>query len=406
MAAPLSDALSSLFPREAKQACSGTGTVSSRQPSQLSAAAAEWRPAQPAATATAPGWQDDQAVSGGEYSAHSEFAWQSDWNDGPAWQAGAEEAVTHLAELFLDYSFDALWATLEANSYDLTAAAEELCQLEAELTAQWQPSIAPQQASSAQDGQSAELDAAAFPALGGMADDKPHGLEAAAAPAAWVSSWGGAGSTALKERLAQSEPKAAMSKHRGISAAGMLQHARSRPAHPDVSDGATMPWVDTGRSVSQQYAAARDEARDHARIRNAYFQQATLAYQSGNKALAKELGAKGRVANEAMKAAHAAASANIYTSRNTAHAQSARASSGSRLLDLHGQHVPEALAILEAELARRSNGHAGKLQVLVGTGHHTKVAKARLPAAVEAFLQDRGVSFRQLQPGLLEVSST
>lgn len=28
-----------------------------------------------------------------------------------------------------------------------------------------------------------------------------------------------------------------------------------------------------GRSVSQQYAAARDEARNHARIRNAYFQQ-------------------------------------------------------------------------------------------------------------------------------------
>ena len=56
----------------------------------------------------------------------------------------------HLAELFPDYSSDALWATLEANSYDLTAAAEELCQLEAELTAQWQPSIAPQQRSPAQ----------------------------------------------------------------------------------------------------------------------------------------------------------------------------------------------------------------------------------------------------------------
>jgi hypothetical protein len=31
--------------------------------------------------------------------------------------------------------------------------------------------------------------------------------------------------------------------------------------------------VSTGRSVSQQYAAARDEARNHARVRNAYFQQ-------------------------------------------------------------------------------------------------------------------------------------
>ena len=49
--------------------------------------------------------------------------------------------------------------------------------------------------------------------------------------------------------------------------------------------------------------------------------QATLAYQSGNKALAKELGAKGRAENEAMKAAHAAASATIFTSRNTTHPQ-------------------------------------------------------------------------------------
>jgi Domain of unknown function (DUF1771) len=49
--------------------------------------------------------------------------------------------------------------------------------------------------------------------------------------------------------------------------------------------------------------------------------QATLAYQTGNKALAKELGVKGRAANQAMKAAHATASADIHTSRNAAHAQ-------------------------------------------------------------------------------------
>lgn len=50
--------------------------------------------------------------------------------------------------------------------------------------------------------------------------------------------------------------------------------------------------------------------------RHLYLSQATLAYQAGNKALAKELGAKGRAANEAMKAAHAAASADIFASRN------------------------------------------------------------------------------------------
>ncbi len=34
-----------------------------------------------------------------------------------------------------------------------------------------------------------------------------------------------------------------------------------------------MPWVDTGAAVAGQYAEAREEARDHARLRNMYFQQ-------------------------------------------------------------------------------------------------------------------------------------
>jgi DNA-nicking Smr family endonuclease len=64
--------------------------------------------------------------------------------------------------------------------------------------------------------------------------------------------------------------------------------------------------------------------------------------------------------------------------------QSARAGSGSRLLDLHGQHVSEALAILEAELARRKDGPAGRLQILVGTGHHTKVRACATAAVMSA----------------------
>ena len=94
----------------------------------------------------------------------------------------------------------------------------------------------------------AQLDAAAFPALRSAAYGEPQSEKAAAAPAAWVSSWGGGGSTALKGRLAHSEPTAAGGKHKGISAAGMLQ-PRSQSNHPDVSNGALTPWVDTGEQA-------------------------------------------------------------------------------------------------------------------------------------------------------------
>lgn len=45
--------------------------------------------------------------------------------------------------------------------------------------------------------------------------------------------------------------------------------------------------------------------------------QATQAYQRGDKALAKELGIKGRLLNEQMKAEHATAAAAIFSSRNS-----------------------------------------------------------------------------------------
>lgn len=71
-----------------------------------------------------------------------------------------------------------------------------------------------------------------------------------------------------------------------------------------------------GEAVSRQYAAARADASDHARLRNMYFQQATQAYLAGNKALAKELGSKGRAQSDLMKKAHLAAAERIYQSRN------------------------------------------------------------------------------------------
>ena len=37
-------------------------------------------------------------------------------------------------------------------------------------------------------------------------------------------------------------------------------------------------WVETGDAVSSQYAAARQEAGVHARVRNAYFQQVRISW--------------------------------------------------------------------------------------------------------------------------------
>lgn len=81
-----------------------------------------------------------------------------------------------------------------------------------------------------------------------------------------------------------------------------------------------------------------------------------------------------------------------------------------RLIDLHGLHVSEAIHILKQELSfLRSTARSAvqPLQVLicVGTGHHTKGSRtpARLPIAVERFLLEEGLEYKESQPGLLQV---
>ncbi|QCE16343.1 polyadenylate-binding protein-interacting protein 7-like isoform X2 [Vigna unguiculata] len=170
-------------------------------------------------------------------------------------------------------------------------------------------------------------------------------------------------------------------------------------------------WLDTGDAVANMYSELREEARDHACLRNAYFEQARQAYLIGNKALAKELSAKGQLHNMHMKAAHGKAQESIYRQRNPVASEMQGNGRGhERIIDLHGLHASEAIHVLKHELSvLKSTAIAAeqRLQVYicVGTGHHTRGSRtpARLPIAVQRFLLEEGIDFTEPQPGLLRV---
>lgn len=171
-------------------------------------------------------------------------------------------------------------------------------------------------------------------------------------------------------------------------------------------------WLETGEAVSSIYAQLREEARDHARVRNAYFEQARQAYLVGNKALAKELSAKGQWHNGLMKNAHSKAGEAIFQLRNFSSGQIQGLSQGQpELLDLHGLHVNEAIPLLKRELAAlrvaaRTTQQRQQVFICVGTGHHTKGSRtpARLPVAVERYLaEEEHLHFTEQQPGMLRV---
>ncbi|KAG2298800.1 hypothetical protein Bca4012_010304 [Brassica carinata] len=181
----------------------------------------------------------------------------------------------------------------------------------------------------------------------------------------------------------------------------MLNQSPNRPA--------PVTWLETGDAVGNMYSDLREDARDYARLRNVYFEQARQAYLVGNKALAKDLSAKGQMHNMQMKAAHAKAQEAIFRQRNPVGQGNSRGSE--RMIDLHGLHVSEALQVLKHELSvfrstARATQERLQVYICVGTGHHTRGSRtlARLPVAVQRYLlEEEGLDFSEPQAGLLRV---
>ncbi|KAM7276064.1 hypothetical protein ACFE04_017930 [Oxalis oulophora] len=171
-------------------------------------------------------------------------------------------------------------------------------------------------------------------------------------------------------------------------------------------------WLETGDAVANMYSELREEARDHARLRNAYYEQARQAYLIGNKALAKELSAKGQLYGAHMKAAHGKAQEAIFRQRNPVTPElHGNGRSQERMIDLHGLHVAEAIHVLKHELSVlrstvRSADQRLQVYICVGTGHHTRGSRtpARLPVAIQRYLlEEEGLEYTEPQPGLLRV---
>ncbi|XP_030530548.1 polyadenylate-binding protein-interacting protein 7 [Rhodamnia argentea] len=171
-------------------------------------------------------------------------------------------------------------------------------------------------------------------------------------------------------------------------------------------------WLETGEAVANMYSELREEARDHARLRNVYLEQARRAYLVGNKALAKELSVKGQLHGMHMKAAHGKAQESIYRQRNPVPMELQGDGRGKeRMIDLHGLHVTEAIHMLKNELsmlrtAARAADQRLQVYICVGTGHHTRGSRtpARLPVAVQRYLlEEEGLEYSEPQAGLLRV---
>ncbi|XP_063901724.1 uncharacterized protein LOC135121335 [Zophobas morio] len=155
----------------------------------------------------------------------------------------------------------------------------------------------------------------------------------------------------------------------------------SHSVEPGVNE-----WVDTGTPVSELYNRYRRVAVEHARLRNKYFQEAVKAYQRNDVKAAKIFSEKGHHHDELMHALQEKACKEIFNTRNP--------SGNPFVLDLHGLHIKEALAILKSSLERASKQKKRKyLYTIIGTGRHSLTRHAKLRPAVENFLSLNDYAF-------------
>jgi len=162
-----------------------------------------------------------------------------------------------------------------------------------------------------------------------------------------------------------------------------------------ISLGAGDFWVDSGSSVAGMYSAMRDEARQLAIARNKLLEEATRAFQSGQRAQAKALASRGRQMCAAMHAKHAECARAIFASRNPP----SRLMGG--VVDLHGLHCAEAEALLLegcgllTEL-REKYPLLKYVDLVCGSGNHTlgpQKGRARLLPAVEEAVRELGLRY-------------
>jgi DNA-nicking Smr family endonuclease len=149
-------------------------------------------------------------------------------------------------------------------------------------------------------------------------------------------------------------------------------------------------WVDTGDMLRELYMTKRDAARDEARQRNRFFEQAAVAARAGKGAEAARLGSLGRTANAKMQQLHRDAADAIWKVRNRDPVKDGQ-------LDLHGLHVAEVLERLPGALTEIAKVRL-HVRVVTGTGHHSigGGGTARLRPVVCDLLKESGYMYKEI----------
>ncbi|TYH09744.1 hypothetical protein E1A91_A07G115300v1 [Gossypium mustelinum] len=141
-----------------------------------------------------------------------------------------------------------------------------------------------------------------------------------------------------------------------------------------------------------EYHKFRECAKEHWDSMRSYYQKAATAYSKGELEYAAYLSDQGKIQTKLAREADERASQNIFKARN-------KAFENVITIDLHGQHVKQAMKLLKLHLLFGIHVPSVQtLRVITGCGTHG-MGKSKLKQSVTKLLEKEGIQWREENRG-------
>ncbi|KAA3458577.1 SMR domain-containing protein isoform X3 [Gossypium australe] len=145
-------------------------------------------------------------------------------------------------------------------------------------------------------------------------------------------------------------------------------------------------------SKGDEYHKFRESAKEHWDSMRSYYQKAATAYSKGQLEYAAYLSDQGKIQTKLAREADERASQNIFKARN-------KAFENVITIDLHGQHVKQAMRLLKLHLLFGIHVPSVQtLRVITGCGTHG-MGKSKLKQSVTKLLEKEGIQWREENRG-------